>query len=101
MLEILEKVRQKSPRQKKQIAFSFAFFISGLIFVIWLSVIYPDFRQKQIQTQNASSLEPSPLSTFGETLTGGFKAIKDTLSSIKNSSVYYSTTTSRAKTSNQ
>ena len=84
MFEIIEKLRQKSPRIKKQIAFLTSFSLAGIIFVIWLSVIYPDFRKTQANEQKASSLEPSPISTFGETLGTGISAIKEQFGKLKN-----------------
>ena len=75
MFELIEKLRQKSDRTKKQIAFLVAISFAGIIFVIWLGVVYPDFRNNQLQEQKVSSLEPSPLSNFGVTLSAGFSGI--------------------------
>lgn len=101
MFEFIEKLRKKSERTKKQVAFLVALFITGLIFVVWLSVIYPDFRRRQEKINYVSNLEPSPLGTLGETFRTGFSAIgeqftslKESVSSITTSPVYYSTTSS-------
>ena len=83
MFNFLEKLRQKPPHIRKQIAFLVAFSIAGIIFVIWLSVIYPDFRQKQDQEEKISQLEPSPVSSFGQTLTSGISAIKEQFGQLK------------------
>ena len=100
MFEFIEKLRQKPDRTKKQIAFLSALFLAGLIFVVWLSVIYPDFKRGQQKEDAVSKLEPSPLSTFGETISTGisamgdqFSKLKESISSITNNSAYYSTTT--------
>lgn len=99
MFELIERLRSKSDRTKKQVAFLAALFVAGVIFVIWLSVIYPDFRKRQKKNDEVSKLEPSPLGTLGETFKTGFSAIgeqftslKESVSSLTTSPVYYSTT---------
>src|SRR3989344_3116676 len=91
MFNLIEKLRQKPDHTKKRIAFLLSFF---------LSVIYPDFKQKQEREEVISKLEPSPLGTFGETFRTGASAIRDQFMNIKESiesittnSAYYSTTT--------
>jgi hypothetical protein len=93
MFNLIEKLRQKSDRTKKQIAFLTAFFIVGVIFVVWLSVIYPDFRQAQSQEARVSSLEPSPLSSFSDSVSSGVSSIKEKFSEIKTSVSSLSATT--------
>ncbi len=83
MFETIEKLRNKPERKKKQIAFTIAFSIAGLIFVVWLSVIYPDFRKTEAQEEEASKLQPSPLSVFGDSVSSGFNAIEDEISGLK------------------
>jgi len=85
MFNFLEKLRQKPDRVKKQIAFLIALFFSGLIFVIWLSVIYPDFKRRQQRTERVSNLEPSPIETFGETFKTGASAIGEQFTQLKES----------------
>ena len=99
MFELIERLRRKPDRTKKQVAFLTAFFVAGVIFVIWLSVIYPDFRKRQKNIDRVANLEPSPLGTLGETFRTGFSAIgeqftslKESVSSLTTSPVYYSTT---------
>jgi hypothetical protein len=99
MFKLIEKLRAKSERTKKLFAFSIAFFFSGLIFVVWLSVIYPSFKQKQDKLDYVSKLEPSPIGTITEALGGGFSQIgeqfgrlKDAVSSLTSAPAYYSTT---------
>ena len=103
MFNLIEKLRQKSPRVKKQIAFLMSFSIALIIFVVWFSVIYPDFRQTQAKEQKVSSLEPSPISTFGQTLGTGitaikeeFKQLKGAISSFSTDPAHYSASTSPA-----
>ena len=71
----------------------------AIIFVIWLSVVYPSFSRDQIQEEVASSTSPSPLSAFSDTLLTGFSAIgeqfgkiKETVSSFTTAPAYYSAT---------
>ena len=47
MFDLIEKLRQKPNRTKKLIAFLGALLFVGIIFVIWLSVILPDFEHSQ------------------------------------------------------
>ncbi|MCX6701761.1 MAG: hypothetical protein NTX96_01015 [Candidatus Zambryskibacteria bacterium] len=85
MFELIEKLRQKPDRTKKQIAFLVAFFLTGIIFVIWLSVVYPDFKQGNLKEEVVSKLEPSPLGTFGETFKTGMSAIGEQFTKLKES----------------
>ena len=84
MFNLLEKLRQKPAHIKKQVAFLVSFSVAGVIFVVWLSVIYPDFRERQSKEQKISSVEPSPVSSFGQTLTAGISSIKEQFGQLKN-----------------
>lgn len=83
MFNLLEKIRQKPESAKKRIAFLTAFFISGIIFVVWLSIIYPDARQGQIRNETVSKLEPSPVGTFVDTFKTGLGAIGEQIGKMK------------------
>ena len=103
MFELIEKLRQKPDGAKKRIAFFGALSISGIIFVIWLSVIYPNWKLGQSQEEKVANLEPSPISTFASTISSGFSAIKDQFLQIKSvislfssNPAYYNATTSDA-----
>lgn len=85
MLQFLENLKQKPESTKKYIAFSVAFFVSGIIFVVWLSVIYPDFRAKQDRKEYVSEIEKSPLTTLKESITTGVSGIKEEISKAKES----------------
>ena len=105
MFDLIEKLRQKPDGTKRRIAFLAAFFLSGFIFVIWLSVVYPDFRQQQSQENKVESLNPSPFSGFFETISGGFSGIgqqlnniKEAVSSFSTNPAYYSATTTISTT---
>lgn len=84
MLKIIEKLRNKSPNQKKRIAFIVAFCISGLIFVVWLSVIYPSFKEKKYREDNLARKESSPVSAFSDILSSTFITIGGEFDRLKN-----------------
>ncbi len=99
MFQFIDNLRQKPDKTKKQVAFLVAFFITGIIFVVWLSVIYPNFKNQENKEAVASSTESSPFSTFSSTFGSGFKALgeqfgelKDTISSITAEPAYYVST---------
>jgi hypothetical protein len=104
MFNLIEKLRRKPEKTKKLIAFSTALSFTGIIFVVWLSVVFPDFRKSQQKEDTIAKLEPSPITTFGETIGTGFSAIGEQFSKLKESvssmtssitqnSTFYSTTT--------
>ena len=101
MFELIEKLRQKPDSAKKKIAFFVALLTSGIIFVVWLSVIYPNWKLGQSQKEKVANLEPSPVSSLSSTISSGFSAIKDQFSQVKNvissfssSPAHYNSTTS-------
>src|SRR3990167_1696184 len=101
MFKYIEKLREKPDRTKKQIDFLASFALAGIIFVIWFSVIYPDFKQRQSKETAASKLSPSPISTFGFSFASSIAAIgdqfnkmKELISSFSSDPIYYNATTS-------
>ena len=56
MFDLIEKLRAKPDKTKRRIAFLVAFFIAGIIFIVWLGVVYPNFRNKQAKEDNVSKL---------------------------------------------
>ena len=95
MFEYIEKLRQKSEKSKRWIAFLTSFSFAGLIFVVWLSVIYPDFRFQEKQRQTATVNEASPVGSFFSNMKEGFAGVKKQVDDIKgivsgmSSSTYY------------
>ncbi|MFZ2620886.1 MAG: hypothetical protein WAX85_00700 [Minisyncoccia bacterium] len=85
MFELIEKIRQKSDRTKKRIAFLISFTIAGIIFVIWILIIFPDFRKKQEQESKATSYDKTPLSSLSSTFSNGLKSIGEQFQKIKES----------------
>ncbi len=107
MFSFIEKLRQKPDRTKKQIAFLTALFLAGLIFVVWLSVILPDFQRGQKREEAVSKLEPSPIEAFGETIGAGFSSIgeqfgklKESVTTMVTSSAVYNSASSTSTTTN-
>ena len=87
MFNYIEKLRQKPDNVKKHIAFFVAFSFVGIIFVVWLSTIYPGFQQeKQINDRVASSGGPSPVSTFVSILSQSVSTMSEQFSKIKETS---------------
>jgi hypothetical protein len=95
MFDYIEKLRQKSDKSKRWIAFLSSFSFAGLIFVVWLSVIYPDFRFQEKQRQTASANEASPVGSFFSNMKEGFAGVKKQVDDMKDvvsgisSSTYY------------
>lgn len=85
MFEYIEKLRQKPEKTKKQVAFLVALTFSGLIFVVWLSVIYPDWRESERKEAKVVKLEPSPMAGFMANLSAGIDGMKDQFSGLKES----------------
>ena len=108
MFETIEKLRDKPESTKKKIAFLISLIVVLIIFVIWLSVIYPDFKKSKLRDESISKIEPSPVSAFTDSLSSGlssiseqFNKIKEVMSSFSTSAEYYtSTTTSDNNTAN-
>jgi hypothetical protein len=105
MFEILEKLRAKPDAAKKRFAFLTALSFAGIIFVIWLSIIYPDFQKTETQ-KKVEEKKISPISGFTDTVSSGFSALseqflslKASISSFSTSPIYYSATSSESSTS--
>jgi hypothetical protein len=96
MFQFLEKLRQKSDRGRKQIAFIIALFFTGLIFVVWLSIIYPSWYQVESKQGAASKLEPGPIDTLSQIISGGVSSIGSEINKAKDS--YSQTSTNPTST---
>jgi len=73
MFNFIEKLRQKPDKTKKKVAFLSALFLCGIIFVVWLSVIFPGFREDQAKKQAVQKLE------------AGLSTMKDQYTELRNS----------------
>ncbi len=94
MFDLIERLRQKPEKSKKKIAFLASFFVTGLIFAVWFSVIYPDFSFKQKQKEAAKVVnETSPAEGFFENILAGFSDVKSQFKDLKTLISSFSTTT--------
>ena len=93
MFDFIERLRQKSDGSKKKIAFLTSFSLAGLIFVVWLSVIYPDFSFKEKQKQTATAHDTGVFSSFLANMSEGFKGVKDQFNAAKEAVSSLSTST--------
>ena len=83
MFQTIERLRAKPDRTKKQVAFLTAFFVTGIIFVVWVSVVYPDFKARQDAAKKVSAKDPTPTSGLAEIFSTGIGAIGEQFSQIK------------------
>ncbi|MEI6843461.1 MAG: hypothetical protein WCK48_03065 [bacterium] len=81
-MELLENIKQKPAKTKKMIAFLCALTFAGLIFVVWLSVLYPDWKASQTNEAKVTAKEPSPLSTFSDMISGSLRGISGEVKNI-------------------
>lgn len=100
MFDLIEKLRAKPEKVKKRIAFLVSLSVASFIFVVWLTVIYPDFKNRQNQAEKVSKLTPSPISTFSASVSEGlsgigeeFSKLKAAISSFSISPAYYKSST--------
>ena len=93
MFDFLEKLRAKPEKIKKQISFLVAFAFAGLVFVVWLSVVYPKFSQKETSSKKEAVSQGSPLSSLTETFSSGFSALSEQFSQLKNAVSSFSSPT--------
>lgn len=89
MFQYIEKLREKPDSTKKRVAFLGAFMVSGIIFVVWLSVLYPSWRNQERKEEAASKIEPSPLSGFAGNISQGFSSMRGEFSKIKESMSFF------------
>lgn len=83
MFDLIEKLRQKSDKSKNKIAFLTSFTFSGLIFVVWLTIIYPDLKFIEKQKQTATASESSLSGSFIENMKEGFLGLKKEINDLK------------------
>ena len=83
MFDLIEKLREKPESSKKKIAFLTSFTLAGLIFVVWLSVIYPDFSFSEKQRQTANANDTGMFSSFITNMKDGISGIKSQIDSVK------------------
>ncbi len=74
MFELIDRIRQKPESTKKQIAFVSAFVFVGIIFMIWLSVVYPHIQKVSRQKEAVTKKEPSPFDILSTQVSSVFSS---------------------------
>ncbi len=89
MFDWLDKLREKSEKDRFKVAIFIAFFITFIIFLVWLSVMSLRFAAPVEENANPAEEELSPLSVFHKNISqvlnngiSSFKNIKDNLNSV-------------------
>jgi len=84
MFSFLAKIQKKPDHQKRKIVFALSSTITGIIFIIWLSVIRLEFTTENVAEENSVS----PLDALKANALDGFsnisEGIKEITSEIKN-----------------
>lgn len=83
MFELIEKIRNKPEKTKNRIAFLSSLLFVGVIFVIWLTVLFPDFLGQNAKAEKITSSEPSAFSALFSTISQGFSDMGKNISQIK------------------
>jgi hypothetical protein len=87
MKTYIEQLRGRPDHHKRRIAFGLATFFTGLIFVVWLSVLLP--QGSAVTVAKNESLKKvtaeSPFSTFKNGVAQSYEALKESISDTKKS----------------
>jgi ABC-type uncharacterized transport system substrate-binding protein len=83
MFKLIEDLRKKSNSTKKQIAFLVSFTFVGIIAVVWFTTLLPQIKPQKGQEATVSRQEPSPISTFSDSVVGSIFSITEQLNLIK------------------
>lgn len=103
MFKYLDNLRKKPDSYKKKFSILVSLLVVGLIFVVWLSVIYPDVRDMGKKKAELRK-DPTPANAFLSNMWDGFRSLGEnfgnlnkTVSDLGNSienSYYLASTTS-------
>lgn len=80
MFEFLEKLRSKPEKTRKLVAFSTALSFVGIIFLVWISILYPDWKYQKDKEDKITSKEPSPINTMIDAVSKTLINVKDQVS---------------------
>lgn len=88
MSSLLQRLRQKPDDEKKRIAVGTSAAITGLIFVMWVTVLNNGFTNLEATTPNIEgrTQTASPLSAFGDNASAAFGRLKSSLTQNSTSS---------------
>lgn len=100
MFDFIEKLRQKPEKTKRRIVFLTSFSIVGIIFVIWLSVVFSDFR-KEDNLSNDPARGSSPLTSLSNFFSNSVSSIGEEIYQVKElgANIYESILSSSTPTS--
>lgn len=90
MRNLLEKIRKQPEDKRKVIALGITIFITGTIFIVWLSVMVPQKFEEESVVKNTEGKTkevqgPSPISTLKQSVARAYDDIKDTVKDIRES----------------
>ena len=90
MFDLIEKLRAKPEKTKTKIAFLSAFLVTGVIFVFWIGIIFPSWKNSQTPQNVVENKEPSPFDSLNTILSKSFKSIGEELNQLKNETSTFS-----------
>lgn len=85
MFKYLDYLRKKPDIYKKTFAVMTSFFVVGVMFVIWLSVIYPDIKNVGQKKAKIEENNPTAISAFMANVFEGFSSIGESFGELTNS----------------
>lgn len=96
MFEYIERLRQKSEKQKKLIALTYAGIFSGVILGLWFISVFPTISEDKQIADREKKIKSGPSESFTSNFSGvwsdikeNFGGLKDTFAEFNNSMDYY------------
>src|SRR5262245_6201177 len=93
MFESLDRLRQKPDGAKRKIAFFTSFSVVLVIFVVWLTVIYPDFMNKN-SGEVVEKKADAPVDNFASVFTESLNRLGEEIGKLKDLTSGLSSSTS-------
>lgn len=85
MFKYLDYLRKKPDIYKKTFAIMVSFFVVGVMFVVWLSVIYPDIKNIGQKKAKIKENNPTAISAFMANVFEGFGSIQESFGELTGS----------------
>jgi len=86
-MDFIDRLRKKTPRAKKRIAFAASAVVTLAIFGIWASVLHFNIDSKSADitaaAANGSSTDVDPLSAFWDVISTGWNGLSNNINQIK------------------
>lgn len=96
MFEYIERLRRKSDKEKRRIAFFTATLFSLVIFIVWMTVVLPNFKKSNNKIDNVASVSASPTEGFMDAVSNfigqvknGIEGLNFEIKSVSTSTQYY------------